>query len=297
MTFVRTLNQVITMNLTRLGHFLWTAFAGAVWMAMTFGSSTLGQEAAVAKPRPIRALLITGGCCHDYPRQIEIITQGISQRANVAWEVFHGVVDQDRLLAIYQTDHWADGYDIVVHNECYGAVTDAEFVNRIVKGHVEQGVPALVIHCSMHSYRNANTDEWRKLLGVTSRRHEQGGRKLDVTNRAADNPIMRAFPATWQTPNGELYVIEKTWPDCHVLATAYGVDTQIDHPVIWTNTYGKARVFGTTLGHHNETMLSEPWLDVVARGLLWACDKLQPDGSPTAGYSGTGKARIVLGLR
>jgi type 1 glutamine amidotransferase len=54
--------------------------------------------------------------------------------------------------------------------------------------------------------------------------------------------------------------------------------------VIWTNQYGKARVFGTTLGHHNETMGHEVYLDFVSRGLLWACDKLGEDGKPKAGY-------------
>lgn len=50
------------------------------------------------------------------------------------------------------------------------------------------------------------------------------------------------------------------------------------------NTYGKARVFGTTLGHSNQTMQREVYLDVVARGLLWACNKLDDDGKPKAGY-------------
>ena len=50
------------------------------------------------------------------------------------------------------------------------------------------------------------------------------------------------------------------------------------------NTYGKARVFGTTLGHANETMQRDVYLDLVTRGLLWACGKLDEDGKPKAGY-------------
>jgi type 1 glutamine amidotransferase len=42
--------------------------------------------------------------------------------------------------------------------------------------------------------------------------------------------------------------------------------------------YGKGRTFATTIGHHNETMREEAYLDLVARGLLWACDKLDEDG-------------------
>src|SRR5882762_8317249 len=38
---------------------------------------------------PIHALLITGGCCHDYTAQKKILTDGISARANVAWKIIH----------------------------------------------------------------------------------------------------------------------------------------------------------------------------------------------------------------
>jgi type 1 glutamine amidotransferase len=40
------------------------------------------------------------------------------------------------------------------------------------------------------------------------------------------------------------------------------------------NQYGKARVFSSTLGHNNGTVGDPRYLDMVTRGLLWACDKL-----------------------
>jgi type 1 glutamine amidotransferase len=45
------------------------------------------------------------------------------------------------------------------------------------------------------------------------------------------------------------------------------------------------RVFGTTIGHHNETMSQETYLDLVTRGLLWACRKLDKNGKPVPGYA------------
>ncbi len=238
--------------------------------------------------------MIAGGCCHDYPNQIEILKQGLAQRANVEFEVFHGLSARERRVALYQTDDWTAGYDIVLHNECYGGVTDVEFVERIVRGHIKHGVPAMAIHCSMHSYRNAKTDEWRKLLGVTSRRHEKGGTPLEVVNRAADHPIMQGFGGSWNTPNGELYVIEKAWGKCTPLATAFGVQTEQDQIVAWVNEYQGVRVFGTTLGHHNATMMCDEYLDTVARGLLWACGKLDDKGKPLPGYNGSGELPIQL---
>ena len=32
-------------------------------------------------PKPIRALMVTGGCCHDYEAQKKILSEGISARA------------------------------------------------------------------------------------------------------------------------------------------------------------------------------------------------------------------------
>ena len=40
-----------------------------------------------AEPRPLKALLIAGGCCHDYARQQEILSKGIQARANVEVDV------------------------------------------------------------------------------------------------------------------------------------------------------------------------------------------------------------------
>lgn len=45
--------------------------------------------------------------------------------------------------------------------------------------------------------------------------------------------------------------------------------------VAWTHTYeGKARVFATTLGHNNATVVDPRYLDLVTRGLLWSVKKL-----------------------
>ena len=95
---------------------------------------------------------------------------------------------------------------------------------------------------------------------------------------------MRGFPDGWIDPTDELYKNEKLWPTLVPLAQAYGVETKKDHVVIWTNTYGKGRVFGTTLGHSNATMQDPIYLDLVARGLLWTCDKLDENGKPKSGY-------------
>lgn len=244
-----------------------------------------------AKPK-LKGLIVAGGCCHDYPRQKLIISEGLSQRISIAWDIVHEGDENGKThkVSVYAKPNWSDGYDVVIHNECFGAIEDVDFVEGIVNEHKRSGVAAVFVHCAMHSYRAAQTDEWRKLIGVTSRRHERAKRSLDVRNLAADHPIMAGFPEVWKTPNGELYVIENIWPNCTPLAAAYSPETESDQPCIWINNYDNVRIFGTTLGHHNETMMADEWLDTVSRGVLWAVNQLNADGKPAEGYAGTGKA-------
>ncbi|MDC0274286.1 MAG: ThuA domain-containing protein [Planctomycetaceae bacterium] len=253
------------------------------------------QLQAADKPTKLKGLIIAGGCCHDYPNQSKIISEGMSQRVNISWDtVVEGDGGREHKISVYKNPDWAKQYDVIVHNECFGGVTDPDFIQSIVNAH-HAGVPGIFIHCSLHSYRNAGAgaESWRELIGVTSRSHE-GKRSVLVKNQNAEHPIMQGFPAEWQTPNGELYKIEKEWPNCIPLAKAYGEDTKKDHTVIWANSFGKAKIFGISLGHHNETMNNDVWLDLVSRGLLWTTGHLNDDGTTAPGYEGTGKKPIVL---
>ena len=233
---------------------------------------------------PLKALIICGGCCHDYEAQKKILSEGIGQRANVQFTIVHeGGDDRNYEVSIYKNKNWARGYDVIVHNECFGAVTNNALIETIAAAH-EAGVPAVMLHCSTHSYRAASTDEWRKTLGLSSYSHEQN-RDLVIKNLKPTHPVMIGFPEVWNDPADELYKNEKIWPNLVPLAQAYGQDTKKDHVCIWLNTHGKGRVFATTLGHSNKTMQSDVYLDLVTRGLLWACDKLDESGKPKPGYA------------
>ena len=48
-----------------------------------------GQDAtpAPAAPKPLKALLVLGGCCHDYAKQKDILKAGLEARANVVVDI------------------------------------------------------------------------------------------------------------------------------------------------------------------------------------------------------------------
>jgi type 1 glutamine amidotransferase len=79
----------------------------------------------------------------------------------------------------------------------------------------------------------------------------------------------------WTTINEELYNNVRVFDTAHALAR--GKQAENDFVVTWVNHYGKTRVFSTTLGHNNETVADPRYLELVTRGLLWSCDKLNDD--------------------
>ncbi len=263
------------------------ALSAAIAFAMV--ALPVASAGETRETKPLRALLVTGGGYHDYNAQKKILPEGVTARANVEWTIVHETSTDNTRIPLYENPNWADGYDIVVHNECYADITDPAYIGRILAAH-KNGTPAIVVHCAMHTFRALKTDEYREFLGVGTVRH---GRQhpLEVKNLQPDNPIMKGFPTTWTTGNEELYWIEKVWPDVTVLAEAKAIDNNNkDNAVIWTHTYGKGRVFGTTIAHNNKTMSDTVYLDMFTRGLLWACDKLDADGKPKEGY-GPSKAK------
>lgn len=218
----------------------------------------------------IKVLLVTGGCCHDYDFQTAAMKKAaIDRGVKVDWTVVkEGGTGTDAQIDLYKNPDWAKGFDVVIHNECFANTKDPDYIRSITKSH-QAGTNAVVIHCAMHTYRAAEIDDWREMLGVTSRRHEHKS-TYGVKNVKPDHPAMKDFPAEWTTPSDELYVIEKVWPNTEVLATSVSEKTNELHPVIWAHTYGKARVFGTTYGHANETFEDKVFLDVIINGLKWA---------------------------
>lgn len=230
-----------------------------------------------APQKPIRALLVIGGCCHDYSKQKDILTQGISARADVQWTVAY---DPDRsnshLNPIYANPDWYKGFDVVVHDECSSGVVDLQKVERILEPH-KHGLPAVNLHCAMHCYRTApypQTTPWMEFTGMNTNHH---GPQIPIAITFADkeNPIVNPMK-DWTTIHEELYHQESLLPTAHPLATGRqnGARYHDEDVVVWTNDYHGARVFSTTLGHNNETCADPRYLDLITRGLLWSVGKL-----------------------
>jgi uncharacterized protein len=249
-----------------------TVVAAVVVQVAAASWSTLQpqQNAAQRSAQPrIKALIVSGGGFHDYPAQARVLMDAIGKAVPVDWLVaVQGGGGTTGHLPVYDSPDWAKGFDVVIHNECFADTTDMTFIRRITGAH-KNGVPAMVIHCAMHTFRATNEDDWREFLGVTTRRHTRQF-KIPVKVVAKDHPAMKGFKEDWTTPSDELYVVDKLWPHATALASAVSPEDQKEYPLVWTNDYHGARVFGTTLGHGMATFDDPVYQDLLVRGFKWA---------------------------
>ena len=237
-------------------------------------------------PKPLKILLITGGCCHDYAAQKDILKAGIEKR-------LHATVDQVHTddkstkppLAIYGNPDYAKGYDLVIHDECAAAISDEAVIAGVLSPH-RHGIPGVNLHCAMHCYRIGNAGEpavagtphgwWFEYLGLQSSGHGPQ-QPIEITHLDKANPISQGQP-NWTTVNEELYNNIQVFDSATPIARGKqsyvakdGTPKESDYVVAWTNLYqNKTRVFSTTIGHNNTTVQDDRYLDLVSRGIVWA---------------------------
>jgi len=223
--------------------------------------------------KPVKALLVTGGCCHNYVFQSKALTMASEAKAAIQWTVVNeGGKGTHAEIDLYNDPNWAKPYDVVVHNECFAKTKNPDYIRKITEAH-KKGVPAVVIHCAMHTYRDAKIDDWRQFLGVTSRHHEHQSR-YPVKVVKKDHPVLKNFPVDWVSPKDELYIIKHVAKTTTPLVTAKSEKNGAVHPVIWVNDFHGTRVFGTTFGHTDATFSDPVFLDLVTRGILWSAGKI-----------------------
>ena len=250
-----------------------------------FGCSLTLNPAHAAEVKPLRVLLITGGCCHDYAKQKDILKHGLEVRANVVVDQVHaeipaGTPATKPPLPIYGHPGYAKGYDVVIHDECASDISDPATIKGVLAPH-RAGIPGVNLHCGMHSYRIGKANEpapagseralWFDYLGLQSSGH---GAQLPIAIRFTDktHALTRGL-GDWTTVKEELYnnvqVFPKAKPLAHGKQTAKHKDGTIkedDYVVAWVNDYQGTRVFSTTIGHNTATVEDARYLDLVTRG-------------------------------
>jgi type 1 glutamine amidotransferase len=105
-------------------------------------------------------------------------------------------------------------------------------------------------------------------------------REFLVRTRITDHPITRGLPVAWLHGTDELYSqLRGPAKNMQILATAFadsaaGGGTMRDEPMLMTITFGKGRIFHTTMGHADEgggpSMHCAGFIVTLQRGAEWA---------------------------
>jgi uncharacterized protein len=232
--------------------------------------------------QPLRVLILTSpGVYHNYEQQTQDLGHGITRYANVRFDV--SLAELER----WKTTDFSTGYDVLIYNICMADNQDGELIANLRRQTEQLGVPALVIHCTMHSFRQ--TDLWWPMFGLQTKAHEELRPLPQI--QGEQHPILHGIPVNWTVASDELYInLQFT---AQPLLSAVGEDGK-SHTTAWLAYQGRTPVFGTTLGHSDETMKDPAFQRLIANAVLFVTGNLSPDGTPKAGLEPVGDGMDIF---
>ena len=246
---------------------------------------------AYAKPKKARKLLVIEslqGMSHDTIPHANVMLEEMG-RITGAWQTeFSNDLNNLRYPKIKE-------YDGVFLNDIVGEFLPAPDLREGLSRFVKEGGGLGGIHGTPWASRN--WEEFAEMIGSQSAPHriEQGIMK------AYDpaSPLMKPFDGKDLNFREEYYRFQTEgqgrlrWDKVRVLMTVDLDDPKIEprpwngykrpdniYPVSWIRTYGKGRVFYSSLGHMPETFMTAPLVGHFMAGVQYLLGDLEADATP-----------------
>ena len=108
--------------------------------------------------------------------------------------------------------------------------------------------------------------------------------EVDVVNEDADHAACQHYGSHFKIYD-EIYIQKSFHRDrVHGLLTLHNhPNSKVpgDYPIAWTKTYGKGKVFYTSLGHREDVWTNREYQEHILGGILWSLGLLEGEGAPT----------------
>ena len=181
----------------------------------------------------------------------------------------------------------------------------------LIRGHLEAGKPLVAIRTASHAFTlgsgapsaPAGHAQWPHFDVEVLGGHYAGdlGNKdgTDITPApgALEHPILTGVTPTVFHSAGSLYKSVDLGPDTHelLLGRALEKGKTVSYPVAWTNTFKKARVFYTSLGHPDDFQVPA-FNRILVNAIQWVLAADLPGKQANAAPAAAGRDRYKEGL-
>ena len=165
-------------------------------------------------------------------------------------------------------------------------------LKRSFADYLASGGGLAVTHAGVAVYRT--WDEYGKIIGARFKNHPWGsGSQITVKIDDRSHPVASAFPEATFTYRDEVYQVTDPWSR-DIVRVLVSIDTarsnmnkkglraDRDLAISWVKSYGKGRVFYTTIGHDHPLFWNAVVLQHYLDGVQFACGDLEADTTPSS---------------